>query len=111
MKDNVKCCNCSKRVLVKCGTSTCPLCGFNGGLSWVDGEPQEVEDGYKGLPSYDGARQYSKAVDIEWDVDDDADAEDLPTEIDIPEGMTDLDDISDYLSDQTGFCHLGFRLA
>lgn len=28
----------------------------------------------------------------------------------MPEGMTDEDKISDYLSDQTGFCHKGFQL-
>lgn len=61
-----------------------------------------------------------KAVDIKWDVtDDDIDESDdeaceilesLPTEMDIPEGMTDPDEISDWLSDETGFCHYGFRL-
>lgn len=61
-----------------------------------------------------------KAVDIKWDVtDDDIDESDdkaceilesLPTEMNIPEGMTDLDEISDWLSDETGFCHYGFRL-
>lgn len=50
-----------------------------------------------------------KAVGIEWDFDD-GDKTDLPTEIDIPEGMTDEDEISDYLSDVTGFCHKGFSL-
>ena len=61
-----------------------------------------------------------KAVDIKWDVtDDDIDESDdeaceilesLPTEMNIPEGMTDPDEISDWLSDETGFCHDGFRL-
>lgn len=61
-----------------------------------------------------------KAVDIKWDVtDDDIDEsndeaceilESLPTEMNIPEGMTDPDEISDWLSDETGFCHYGFRL-
>lgn len=54
-----------------------------------------------------------KAVDIEWDIDDeDADEDNLnlPTEIEIPTCMTDGDEISDYLSNQTGFCHKGFRL-
>lgn len=31
-------------------------------------------------------------------------------EIDIPDGMTDEEEISDYLSDTTGFCHKGFSL-
>ena len=61
-----------------------------------------------------------KAVDIKWDVtdydDDEFDdeacevLESLPTEMDIPEGMTDPDEISDWLSDETGFCHDGFRI-
>lgn len=50
-----------------------------------------------------------KAVDIEWDFDDENEA-DLPTEIEIPEGMTDEDEISDYLSELTGFCHKGFSI-
>ena len=55
-----------------------------------------------------------KAVNIKWDVtDDDIDEmddeaceilESLPTEMIIPEG------ISDWLSDETGYCHDGFRL-
>ena len=61
-----------------------------------------------------------KAVDIKWDVTDDGIdesddeaceiLESLPTEMNIPEGMTDPDEISDWLSDETGFCHDGFRL-
>lgn len=61
-----------------------------------------------------------KAVDIKWDVtDDDTDEmddeaceilESLPTEMIIPEGMTDPDEISDWLYDETGYCHDGFRL-
>ena len=34
----------------------------------------------------------------------------IPDEIEIPEGMTDMDDISDYLSDLTGFCHDSFTI-
>lgn len=52
-----------------------------------------------------------KAVDIEWDIDDECDKEVLtllPKEIDIPAGMVDEDDISDYISDITGFCHKGY---
>ena len=50
-----------------------------------------------------------KAINIQWDTD----GEDiqLPSEIDIPNGMTDGDEISDYLSDTTGFCHYGFELS
>jgi hypothetical protein len=49
-----------------------------------------------------------KAINIEWDTD--GEDIDLPTEIGIPEGMTDEEEISDYLSDETGFCHYGFEL-
>ena len=34
----------------------------------------------------------------------------LPDEVDLPDGMTDEDDISDWLSDEFGYCHLGFKL-
>lgn len=51
-----------------------------------------------------------KAINIKWDVDYDADGELLPKEIEIPNGMVDEEDISDYLSDLTGFCHEGFVL-
>ncbi|MDU1324913.1 MAG: hypothetical protein E6933_06915 [Clostridiales bacterium] len=51
-----------------------------------------------------------KAINIKWDVDYDADGELLPKEIEILNGMVDEEDISDYLSDLTGFCHEGFVL-
>lgn len=49
-----------------------------------------------------------KAINIKWDTD--GEKIDLPTEIEIPEGMIDGDEISDYISDTTGFCHDGFDL-
>lgn len=51
-----------------------------------------------------------KAINIMWDVDFEEDLENLPTEINIPEGMTDEEEISDYITDETGFCHKGFEL-
>lgn len=51
-----------------------------------------------------------KAINIDWDVDYEEDSESLPTEIEIPADMKDEDEISDYLSDVTGFCHKGFEL-
>ena len=51
-----------------------------------------------------------KAINIMWDVDNKNDLKHLPTEIIIPEGMTDEDEISDFLSNETGFCHEGFKL-
>lgn len=50
-----------------------------------------------------------KATNILWDTDYDDDGE-LPTEIDIPEGMTNEDEISDYLSEVTGYCNQGYVL-
>ena len=51
-----------------------------------------------------------KATNIIWDVDFDTDIDLLPTEIEIPDGMTDDDEISDYISDVTCVCHKGFVL-
>jgi hypothetical protein len=48
-----------------------------------------------------------KAINIIWDCEGD---NYLSTEIEIPEGMTDEEEISDYLSDVTGYCHKGFCL-
>lgn len=50
-----------------------------------------------------------KAVNIEWDIDENETTE-LPSEIEIPDEMKNEEDISDYLSDVTGFCHKGFSL-
>lgn len=49
-----------------------------------------------------------KATNIIWDTD--GEDVDLPKEIEIPDGMADEDEISDYITDQTGFCHKGFAL-
>jgi hypothetical protein len=54
-----------------------------------------------------------KAINIKWDIDyDEEDYKEicLPTEIEIPKNITDEEDISNYLSDVTGFCHRGFEL-
>lgn len=56
-----------------------------------------------------------KAYNILWDVDDESDKtreeimNSLPTEMEIPGGI-DEDDVADYLSEQTGYCHFGFKL-
>lgn len=56
-----------------------------------------------------------KAINIEWDVDDEQDGtreeilKQLPTEIDITDEIDD-EDVGDYLSDLTGYCHFGFVL-
>lgn len=49
-----------------------------------------------------------KAVNIIWDTD--GEYVELPNEIELPFGMVDEDEISDYISDETGFCHKGFEL-
>ena len=49
-----------------------------------------------------------KAVNIIWDTD--GECVELPNEIELPFGMVDEDEISDYISDETGFCHKGFEL-
>lgn len=66
-----------------------------------------------------------KAINIKWDVTDGAEdmtkeemdeiLSTLPTEVEIPSYLiTDeddsLEDISDWLSDEYGFCHNGFEL-
>lgn len=40
--------------------------------------------------------RYLKAVNIEWDVDLAEDLDSLPKEVQIPDGMTDTEEISDY---------------
>lgn len=49
------------------------------------------------------------ATKIEWDTDNEVNTE-LPESIEIPQGITDEDEISEYISNQTGFCHNGFIL-
>lgn len=69
-----------------------------------------------------------KAVNIKWDVTDGAEdmtqeemnevLETLPTEVDIPDSLINEEfdedyyysDISDWLSNEYGFCHFGFEL-
>lgn len=51
-----------------------------------------------------------KAINIQWDVDFVEELENLPQEMEIPKGMEDVDEISDYISDETGVCHNGFEL-
>lgn len=50
------------------------------------------------------------AIQIQWDVDYEEDLYALPYKVILPEEMTDEDEISDYLSDLTGYCHYGFAL-
>lgn len=50
-----------------------------------------------------------RATHIEWDTDGDM-VKELPTEMELPEGMTDEDEISDWITEQEGFCNKGFFL-
>lgn len=56
-----------------------------------------------------------KAINIKWDIDKDENdnidvLQMLPEEMEIPKYITDEEEISDWLSDETGFCHNGFEL-
>lgn len=61
-----------------------------------------------------------KAINIKWDTDEDMEVfNELPTEMIIPDELEEmhkkdkeyaLEEISDWLSDETGFCHDGFKV-
>lgn len=61
-----------------------------------------------------------KAINIKWDTDGDKEVlNKLPTEMVIPDELEEmykkdkeyaLEEISDWLSDETGFCHAGFEI-
>lgn len=61
-----------------------------------------------------------KAINIKWDTDGDKNVfNELPTEMIIPNELEELykkdkeyalEEISDLLSDETGFCHAGFEI-
>lgn len=61
-----------------------------------------------------------KAINIKWDTDGDKEVlQDLPTEMIIPDYLEDcyssdreytMEEISDWLSEETGFCHSGFEI-
>ena len=61
-----------------------------------------------------------KAINIKWDTDGDKKVfNDLPTEMIVPDELEEmykkdreyaLEEISDWLSDETGFCHSGFEI-
>lgn len=61
-----------------------------------------------------------KAINIKWDTDGDKEVlNELPTEMIIPNELEELykkdreyalEEISDWLSDETGFCHAGFEI-
>ena len=61
-----------------------------------------------------------KAINIKWDTDEDKKVfNELPIEMIIPDELEEmykkdreyaLEEISDWLSDETGFCHSGFKI-
>lgn len=61
-----------------------------------------------------------KAINIKWDTDGDMEVfNELPTEMIITDELEEmykkdreyaLEEISDWLSDETGFCHVGFEI-
>lgn len=61
-----------------------------------------------------------KAINIKWDTDEDKEVfNELPTEMIIPDELEEIykkdkeyaiEEISDWLSDETGFCHGGFEI-
>lgn len=51
-----------------------------------------------------------KVINIIWDVDNQEELKELPKEIEIPKHLKDIEVISDYISNSTGFCHKGFQL-
>ena len=61
-----------------------------------------------------------KAINIKWDTDGDEEVlQDLPTKMIIPDYLEDwyssdieyaMEEISDWLSEETGFCHDGFEI-
>lgn len=49
------------------------------------------------------AKKKNYTVKVDWDVDDKSDLKYLPKTVEIP-GNVDDEDVSDYLSDEYGFC-------
>ena len=87
----------------------------------LDDEPDEIEQvdedrtlRHKVEPNY----EVYKAVDIDWDVDDEEDLADLPAEVEVevPRDVISAGEdaveeyVSDAITDETGFCHNGFYL-
>lgn len=64
--------------------------------------------------------RFFNITDIDWDVDNEEDFDNLPTEVAVEVDDTMVDDIDDddeiiayvseYLSDTYGFCHNGFTI-
>lgn len=57
---------------------------------------------YGSLPS-DKEKMNTRLIRVDWDTDSEEDANGLPATVSIPEDMDD-EDITEYLSDEYGFC-------
>lgn len=83
-------------------------------VNFWEGEDCEGDRDYRPVTIYDilevPERIIFKAKDTQWDTDgEDLKDLELPKEIEIPEDLLgDEEGISDYLSEETGFCHKGF---
>ena len=52
-----------------------------------------------------------KMVKIDWDTDNDKEIlETLPTEVEIPKGIYEVDEVVDWVSDKNGFCIFNFHM-
>ena len=54
-----------------------------------------------------------RAINIKWDIEDSIEIDaipSLPTEVEIPSEITDLDDAVDWLSDEYGYCIESFEI-
>ena len=51
-----------------------------------------------------------KATCIQWETDTAEEKKNLPSEIELPDDMTEVEEIEDYISKVTGYCHNGFVL-
>ena len=79
--------------------------------NWKDAKEVKTEDTAGQLSESKSTKPQKtkrRAINIKWDTD--GKKVKLPTEMDIPDDLDDEDEISDYISDQTGFCHYGFDL-
>ena len=50
------------------------------------------------------------AYNIKWDVDDPSTLKTLPVSMFVPDNLSTDEEISDYITEATGFCHKGFLI-
>lgn len=85
-------------------------------VNFWEGADCEGDRDYRPVTIYDilemPERTFFNAKNIRWDTEgEDPKKLDLPEEVEIPEELFgDEEGISDYLSDETGFCHKGFTV-